>query len=457
MISIVEFEKRSLTGPVMKENEFGLRFSHKLRELVAQYNINYNPDSIIPDDQTADNIYQAAVDLLVGVGLFNADTQRVIELTKEEIEDVAKRLREGPREHTMGTGQDRVLVKARAAGDKRPPLIAMSPAGVPSTEDLYVPYMQSFVQEEANKAVCWTCGLASYKGVEPKAGTPSEIHVGLGELELLREVGRRTGKAVDQWVILATTTSVGAVIAAIHAGGIKPKNTQIAIHLLPELKLDWSRLRLALYAEAAGIMPWTSGFAVMGMLARGPADGAVGGVASLLGQLAYGHGTFGMVGAMPIDGNLVTRPVMWTANAEARAVERHIGMPIGGYIQSKAGLCTEMALYEKAALVIVEVMFGAAWIWGCGCRNGVGLNVTAGLESRLVAETALAVSGLSREKCAELFYKIQAKFENDMDKAPPGKTFAECYDVQKVQPTAEYLAVYQKVKQELSRLGVPYR
>jgi methylamine--corrinoid protein Co-methyltransferase len=317
--------------------------------------------------------------------------------------------------------------------------------------------MQSFVQEECNEAVVWTCGLASYKGVEPKAGTPSEIYAGLGELELLREVARRTGKPVDQWVILATTTSVGAVIAAIHAGGIPASNTQIAIHLLPELKMDWSRLRLALYAEEAGIVPWTSGFSVMGMFARGPADAAVGGVASVLGQLAYGHGTIGMAGAMSTTGDIVTREMMWAANAEARAVERHIGMPIGGFVQSKAGLGTEMALYEKAALVIVEVGFGSAWIWGCGCRNGVGLNVTAGLESRLVAETALAVTGMSREACAELFYKILATFEGQMGSAPQGKTFAECYDVQKVQPTEEYLAVYKRAKAELAKLGVPYK
>ena len=87
----------------------------------------------------------------------------------------------------------------------------------------------------------------------------------------------------------------------------------------------------------------------------------------------------------------------------------------------------------------------------------MGLNVTAGLESRLVAETALAVTGMSREACAELFYKILATFEGQMDSAPPGKTFAECYDVQTVQPTEEYLAVYTRAKAELAKLGVPYK
>ncbi len=446
-----------MTGPVMKENEFAMAFSRKMREVVAASGIKFDPEKILIDDRTADAVYAAAIELLAGVGLYNADTQRVIQLTKEELEQTVKEVREGPKEQVFGDGQEKVVVRARTAEDKRPPVIVMAPSGVPSTEELYVPYMQSFVQEELYQAPVWSCGVASYHGVQPKADTPSEIYVGLGELELLREVGRRTGKPVTNWMILATTTSVGGVIACIHAGGIKPNNTQIAIHLLPELKLDWSRLRLALYAESAGIRPWTSGFTVMGMLSRGPEDGAVGALASFLGQLMYAHGRFGMIGAMPVTGDIATREPLWGASAAARAIERHLGIAIGGFTQSKAGACTEMAFYEKAAEVVAEVAFGASFIWGAGCRNGVGLNVTAGLEARLIGETAVAVAGLSRQASADLINKIMAKYYADLPNAPQGKTFAEIYNVASVKPTAEYLAVYQRAKDELARLGVPFK
>jgi methylamine--corrinoid protein Co-methyltransferase len=457
MIPTVEFEKRSNTGEVMKDAEFSMAFSRKIRELVADYDIKCTPEHLVIDDRTADAVYKAGVDLLAAVGMYNADTQRVIKLSKEEIEQIAKEILHGPREQTFGEGDGKIVIQARSAEDKRAPILAIGPAGVPSTEELYIPYVQSFYQEEWNQAIQWTCGLDAYKGVVAKAGTPSEIYVGKGEIELLKEVGRRVGKPVMNWVILSTTTSVGGVLSCFFPGGLEPNNTQIAIHLLPELKLDWSRLRLAMYCELRGVIPWTSGFSVMGMLSRGPEDAAVGAMASLLGQLAYGHGTIGMIGVMPINGDLAQRPVLWGATAAARGVERNIGLPLGGYVQSKAGACTEMAFYEKAAIVIAEVAFGAAFIWGSGCRNGVGLNVTAGLEGRLSAETALAVTGMSREASSELFNKIMPKIEGKLDEAPQGKTFAECYDVEKIKPTPEYQAVYEIAKSELAKLGVPYK
>ncbi|MEJ2708227.1 MAG: monomethylamine:corrinoid methyltransferase [Anaerolineales bacterium] len=457
MIPTIEFEHRSDTGPVMKENEFSLAFAKKLRQLVAEYEIKCTADHLVIDDRTADAIYKAGVELLADVGMYNADTQRVVKLSKEEIEQIAKEILEGPRKQTFGDSDGKIVIQARSAEDPRTPVLAIGPAGVPSTEELYIPYVQSFYQEEWNQAIQWTCGLDAYKGVKAKAGTPSEIYVGKGEIELLKEVGRRVGKPVTNWLILSTTTSVGGVLSCFYPGGLEPHNTQIAIHLLPELKLDWSRLRLAMYCESRGVIPWTSGFSVIGMLSRGPEDAAVGAMASLLGQLAYGHGTIGMIGVMPINGDLAQRPVLWAATAAARGVERNIGLPIGGFVQSKAGACTELAFYEKAAIVLAEVAFGAAFIWGSGCRNGVGMNVTAGLEGRLSGETALAVTGMSRESSSELFNKIMTKIEGKLEQAPPGKTFAECYDIEKVEPTSEYLAVYDKAKSELARLGVPYK
>ena len=84
MIPIIEFQRRSLQGPVMKADEFDIEFSMKLRELVAKYEIKYNPEELIVDDATADAVFQAGVELLADVGLYHIETERVIKYTKED-------------------------------------------------------------------------------------------------------------------------------------------------------------------------------------------------------------------------------------------------------------------------------------------------------------------------------------------------------------------------------------
>ena len=86
MIPIMEFQKRSLKGPVMKADDFDLAFAMKVRELVAKYNIEYHPEELICDNATADAVFEAGVELLADIGILNVDTNRVIKYSREEIE-----------------------------------------------------------------------------------------------------------------------------------------------------------------------------------------------------------------------------------------------------------------------------------------------------------------------------------------------------------------------------------
>ena len=81
MIPIMDFQERSLKGPVKKSTEFDLAYAKKVRELVDKYDIQYNPDELIVDDATADAIFQAGVELLAEVGLYQMETQRVIQFS----------------------------------------------------------------------------------------------------------------------------------------------------------------------------------------------------------------------------------------------------------------------------------------------------------------------------------------------------------------------------------------
>ncbi len=74
MIPIMDFQERSLNGPVMKTDDFDLALSMKIRELVNKYNIIYNPGELVVDDATADAVFDAGVELLADVGLYHLGT-----------------------------------------------------------------------------------------------------------------------------------------------------------------------------------------------------------------------------------------------------------------------------------------------------------------------------------------------------------------------------------------------
>jgi len=86
----MDFQARSLTGPVMKAEDFDIEFAVKLRELVAKYDIKYLPEEFIIDDKMADAVFHAGVELLADIGLYHLGTQRVVRFTKAEILELAQ-------------------------------------------------------------------------------------------------------------------------------------------------------------------------------------------------------------------------------------------------------------------------------------------------------------------------------------------------------------------------------
>jgi methylamine--corrinoid protein Co-methyltransferase len=52
--------------------------------------------------------------------------------------------------------------------------------------------------------------------------------------------------------------------------------------------------------------------------------------------------------------------------------------------------------------------------------------------------------------------KLVSKYEKQMDDAPLGKKFSECYDLGRVEPTQEYLDLYAKIKKEVQSIGMDY-
>ena len=65
MIGFWDVYKRSETGAFIKEQEFDRQVGTVANQLVQKHEIRFDPEQVIPaDDELADRVYQAALELL---------------------------------------------------------------------------------------------------------------------------------------------------------------------------------------------------------------------------------------------------------------------------------------------------------------------------------------------------------------------------------------------------------
>ncbi len=448
MISILEFERRALDGPVMKAMEFDVAFSKKVRELVAHYEIERDPEAVVADDETADKIFEAGVELLAGVGLYHLDTQRVIQLEVDEIRTIAREYFEHPPEAVFGRGAEEVRVRYRDHEDPRPPILAAGPAGEIEQAE-FVPYVQSFVQEPSVKALGIAGGITAVDGIVPQAGTPSEMYCAQWECRQLLDILRRMDRTDMHLGLLCTASSNAAIMACMQPGLREPHNTQIGIHIMPEQKVDWNRFLLAKYCQDTGITPWTSCVSVMGGLCRKGPDVAVGLIANLLGQLSYGRGTLASLFVNRMNGTWGDAETQWATSGAARASERNIRVAIAGVCVANMEMGRTVAGFCQAVAISISNTangFSYAWVAG-GC----------GREARLIGEAMNVTAGMKREDADELIKRIFARAEQLAPEVPPELEFSNIYDLKTVEPKQGFLDDLSRAKEELADLGVPFR
>jgi methylamine--corrinoid protein Co-methyltransferase len=446
MIPLIDFQERAVRGPVMEADDFDLEFAFKVRELVAEYEIKYDPEQLVIDDRTADAVFRAAVDLLAEIGLYHMSTERVVKYNKEEIEQVALESQENPACVTLGKQPDRMRLRYRRGSDSWAPTNYAGPAGV-AEKDWFIPYVQSMAQEESVEGIGICPGLARLDDIDPKAGTLTEVHVALWEQEALREALKRAGRLNMNLGLLCTASTPSGTMAVMEAGYRNAYNTQIGIHIMPEQKLDWSRFLLSQYCEIKGIEPWQSSMSCIGGLCRDGAEVAVTMVANALGQISYAHGSSMSYFPSHLDGTWATRDSHWAFSAAARASERHLGLAVGTSISGDVKAWrTPLSLWQSAGVVVTGVPSGLSYAWIAG---------HTGLEARLIGQMMRACTALSADQANELAQKIMRKVDEILPTVKKQVPFPAAYDIETVKPKPEYEAGMLRVMEELSALGMP--
>jgi methylamine---corrinoid protein Co-methyltransferase len=159
----------------------------------------------------------------------------------------------------------------------------------------------------------------------------------------------------------------------------------------------------------------------------------------------------------PFNFNSTAPQILRAVSSASAALTRNSHMLIEFMTSPVSGPMTESLLHECVGMATVASACGASRVLGVRSAVGVVENHCTGLETRFNGEVAQAAAGLSREQADEIVKKAVGQYEPFLTAKPIGKPFEQAYDPVKVMPTPEWLAMYEKVKEQAFQWGLPLK
>jgi hypothetical protein len=456
MVNLLEIVDRSLEGPFTSENDFDLKiFVPTLREVLKKYEIKYDPENPLPcDDDLADRIFKAGIELFAEVGIYCVDTERIIKFTEEEI---LEGLAEAPCRPVFGEGDDaKALVARKPESDIDPWCFIGAGGAAVSDERLFESILEAYASFLPLANSITTPTIKHIEGRLVRTQSPLEIIACMRSSTLARSALRKGGR--PGLPIMNSIASAGSDTAKIAGSqfGLRPSDGWL-IGTMAEMKINFERLNEIAYVRNLGGHIAAESAPILGGYCGGPEGVAVANVAYHLNSLLLMKGSCQLT--FPIHFNYgctSVRDVLWAKGISSQAISRNSRFPFFILDYVAAGPMTDMCLYEIAAVVITSVVSGASIEFG-GVTKAVEVDHFTPMEPRWASEIAHGVLGMTRAEGNEIVKKLLAKYEDNIPNAPKGKTYEQCWDMKTKQPIQEYKQLYQKIKAEVAELGVRFK
>jgi len=431
--------------------------SGKVRDTLSEHGLKgtYDPKNPVnTDDGLADEFFKAGFDLALQVGMYCLDTQRVIKFGEEELREAVS---EAVASVTVGKHPDEAFLRARKPEDKILPFCHFGSLGAPVDEDLMIPILQSTAQYKVVDALV-AGSLETVYGVEIRAGTPIETFAGKYEATLIREAVRRAGRPnMGLCGVETSPTEYGHFGGYGVPGGYEATDVNIVL-AVSELKTNYTLLHKVAHILNLGAPVYSGHRSMIGGFPGPPEGAALVAVAAVILEIPVHQAT--MLGGSTFDVRFFcnsSREAIWADSVSGQAQSRHITRPLEGVFSVIAGPCTEMLLYESAAIGMSVVVSGRSLLWGVRSAGGRYKNHVSGLENKFAAEVAKASAGMKRSDANEIVKEILPKYEEKLKNPPKGKSFLDCTDPVTLKPSREWADIYHRVHTELKDLGVPLK
>ena len=446
-----EMVKRSENGPFMKEAAYDMALARKTAELVREHGIKFDPHVLVPaDDGMADRLYQAGMELLLEMGVYNQSTERRILFNRQEAE---AQVAAAPCAVTLGCGKDAVIERHRGVESTIPCRMHSGPTGTPCTEHLHPLILQACAQEPL--VDCLGAGsVATYLGRLIVPGSPTELLASRKEAALARQAVVQAGRAgMHIEDVAVPLTCAGKMATFDPAFGLRPSDG-LLVSQMPELKTNYDQLTRVAFMHSVGMHVVDLMTPLVGGLGGGAEGTAIVTVAShILGVLCY-RVSYHFMGHMNLQWSHNTdRLGLWIQSMAGQALARNTPMVLVNDLYARSGLGTTEILWEVAAGAIVGAVCGLNQ-HGVGATCGSIADHTSGIEARFQAQVAHAALGLTRQQANELVLECLEHYERSLPNPNIGKPFPALYNLQSLEPEHEWLEVYYKVSNELTHIGL---
>ena len=456
MISMSQICRRAQAGETMKAETFDLDvvFANAKR-LAEQYNIVYDSQTPVPsDDDLADRTFQAAIDFVVAVGVFCPDTSSIIRFTRDEVLDAVANARG---RCVMGEGKDRFEWTPRLPDSDTEPWYHVGTGIVNTDERIAFNLVKAYAEITQANSVS-VPAMEKIDGQTVASGTPTEILGAIRGIKIAREAlthAGRPGLAIGNLISTAGTHEA-AIAASGPQFGLRPSDGWL-VGALAEMKFNMGTLNKATYLASWGANIACESGPLVGGYAGGPAGVAIANVAyRLIGLLVLNcdyHLTF------PVHiskGCSTPRDVLWTVAVSNQAISRNTKELVWSLGYIAAGPMTKQFFYETAAYLAASIPSGLS-AQTCHPARAVLNDYITPMEMLGSVEINEACVGMTRAEGNELAKQLLAKYEDNIDDAPKGKKYQECYDIETGKPCQEYVDLYGEVKDQLRQMGFRFK
>jgi methylamine--corrinoid protein Co-methyltransferase len=453
---ILQVLDKAHAGPVYRDKDFNLKvIPGALARAVKKYGLANTCDPENPvnrDDDLADRYYHAGFEAAVEIGVLCKDTSRAIRFTPEELQ---QGIDAAPSEFWLGEGSQRVCYKHRAPEDPIKPVWTV-PLSIAVTEDVIVPLVEGLARIPEVDALEGP-SLETVWGRPLRSGSPYEHLAGRYQADLMREGIRRAGRVgMPMDAVGSSTTHYGVLGGYGVPGGYRPNADLVLILSIADFWTSYeSFFKLTQVSVCGGSYISASSWCMLGGYPGGPEGTAVACVAYGLLLWAIFQGS--RCGVPPFDiqymGNCGRR-AQWAMSVANQAVSRNTPGVLHSINNQVAGPCTKMVLYETLVGMTNMAASGVSNVVGTRSAGGRLTNYLTPLEHQFGGEVYKAAAGISREQANEIARCFIPRYEDQLRERPDGKSFKDCYDVDRLVPSAEWQRMYDEVHEEALRAGL---
>jgi methylamine--corrinoid protein Co-methyltransferase len=260
MISLIEVAERARSGQRIDDKTWGLGLFKKLEVLIGTYNLKQKgPETFYNvDDEYADALFQAAVDLLVDMGVYCTTTHRVIQFSEDEVQGA---VREVPPQVTIGAGRDQRVWTKRDIEDQHPPAIAIAGHGPWSDQLISLPLIVRELVRHPRVDLIEGYMYARIDGREVN-GAPLRAYAARRAIEKVRQgltmAGRR-GLAITYYPVL---TDAFSMVAPLDTEQGLRNSDGAFFTILPDLKVEEDLIAAAVIYNEWGCYGQSGGWGV---------------------------------------------------------------------------------------------------------------------------------------------------------------------------------------------------